>query len=118
MSIPNSHNRRDFLLACAASAATKLVRADKKPLEPRKLGSLILNDDGYVFLNISDDLGKEDLRRYLQSYCRAGVDTIAYCVGTCRGRPSIRPGSEFTTRPSSRKTTSNRSASTATSITS
>src|SRR5262249_9218917 len=29
----------------------------------------------------SDELGKADLRRYLQSYCRKGVDTVAYCVG-------------------------------------
>jgi hypothetical protein len=74
-------NRRDFILACAASAATALAHADGKPAAPRKLGSLILNDDGYVFLNLSDDLGRDDLRRYLQSYCRAGVNTIAYCVG-------------------------------------
>jgi hypothetical protein len=41
----------------------------------------VLNDDGYVFLNLSDDLHKDDLRRYLQSYCCPGVDTVAYCVG-------------------------------------
>jgi hypothetical protein len=44
-------------------------------------GRLILNDDGHVFLNLSDDLHKDNLRRYLQSYCRPGVDTVAYCVG-------------------------------------
>jgi len=41
----------------------------------------VLNDDGHVFLNLSDDLHKADLRRYLQSYCRPGVDAVAYCVG-------------------------------------
>jgi hypothetical protein len=35
----------------------------------------------YVFLLTSDDLTKADLKRCLQSYCRPGVDTIAYCVG-------------------------------------
>ena len=44
-------------------------------------GRLILNDDGHVFLNLSDDLHKDDLRRYLQSYCRPGLDAVAYCVG-------------------------------------
>jgi hypothetical protein len=44
-------------------------------------GKLVLNDDGHVFLNLSDDLHKDDLRRYLQSYCRPGVDAVAYCVG-------------------------------------
>jgi hypothetical protein len=44
-------------------------------------GSLVLNDDGHVFLYLSDDLGKAELRSYLQSYCRKGVDTVAYCVG-------------------------------------
>jgi hypothetical protein len=44
-------------------------------------GDLVLNDDGHVFLFLNDDLHKSDLRRYLQSYCRLGVATIAYCVG-------------------------------------
>ena len=45
------------------------------------VGRLVLNDDGHVFLNFSDDLHRADLRRYLESYCRQGVDTVAYCVG-------------------------------------
>jgi len=45
------------------------------------IGDLVLNDDGHVFLNLNDDLGPDDLRRYLQSYCRPGVNTVAYCVG-------------------------------------
>lgn len=48
---------------------------------PPSPGKLILNDDGHVFLVLSDDLHKDDLRRYLQSYCRPGVDSVAYCVG-------------------------------------
>lgn len=49
--------------------------------EPSRPGRLVLNDDGNVFLILSDGLGRDDLRRYLQSYCRDGVDTVAYCVG-------------------------------------
>ncbi|MBM3243089.1 hypothetical protein FJZ31_43070 [Candidatus Poribacteria bacterium] len=49
-------------------------------LEPA-IGLLVLNDDGHVFLNLSDDLQESDLRRYLESYCRSGVSTVAYCVG-------------------------------------
>ncbi len=45
------------------------------------IGRLVLNDDGHVFLNLDDDLGVDDLRRYLQCYCRPGVDTVAFCVG-------------------------------------
>jgi hypothetical protein len=41
----------------------------------------VLNDDGHVFLNLNDGLGKAELRRYLESYCRTGLDTVAYCVG-------------------------------------
>ena len=78
-------HRRQFLrvgsAACLAATTVALASADEKPRSPRSLGSLILNDDGYVFLNISDDLRRDDLRRYLQSYCQPGVDTIAYCVG-------------------------------------
>jgi hypothetical protein len=48
---------------------------------PPSVGNLVLNDDGYVFLVLNDDLHKADLRRYLQSYCRQGVSTVAYCVG-------------------------------------
>lgn len=55
--------------------------ADDPEQRPPSPGTLVLNDDGHVFLNLSDDLHKADLRRYLQSYCRAGVDTVAYCVG-------------------------------------
>ena len=49
--------------------------------QPSSPGNLVLNDDGHVFLYLSDDLHKDGLRRYLQSYCRPGVRTVAYCVG-------------------------------------
>ena len=49
-------------------------------LEPA-IGRLMLNDDGHVFLNLSDDLQESDLWRYLESYCRSGVSTVSYCVG-------------------------------------
>jgi hypothetical protein len=81
MTIQAPLNRRDFLLISAASAATAAAQAVQAAPARRNPGSLILNDDGYVFLSLSDDLHKDDLRRYLQSYCQAGVHTIAYCVG-------------------------------------
>lgn len=72
-------NRRRFLQASAACAATAVVGAEgRRPLAP---SNLILNDDGHVFLYLSDDLRKADLRRYLQTYCRPGVGTVAFCVG-------------------------------------
>ena len=46
--------------------------ADGQGQRPPSLGNLVLNDDGHVFLYLSDDLHKADLRRYLQSYCRPG----------------------------------------------
>jgi hypothetical protein len=61
-----------------------------------------VNDDGFVFLNLSDDLHKDDLRRYLQSYCRSGVSTVAYCVGDMSW-PTLYPsrvGNPRTTRTS------------------
>ncbi|MBI2432011.1 MAG: hypothetical protein HYV26_03990 [Candidatus Hydrogenedentes bacterium] len=64
--------------ACAAAAAAGTEGAAQTPSLP---GRLTLNDDGYVFLNMSDNLRGPDLRQYLQSYCRPGVDTVAYCVG-------------------------------------
>ncbi len=79
MSLPL--NRREFLQTSAACAAATMVLADDQPAKSPSPGSLVLNDDGYVFLVTSDDLTKADLKRYLQSYCRPGVDTIAYCVG-------------------------------------
>ncbi|NUQ62086.1 MAG: hypothetical protein HUU20_06340 [Pirellulales bacterium] len=79
MSLPL--NRREFLQTSAACAAATMVLAGDQPAKLPSPGSLILNDDGYVFLLTSDDLTKADLKRYLQSYCRPGVDTVAYCVG-------------------------------------
>lgn len=74
-------SRRQFLQASAACATLATVRtggaAEKKPAP----GRLVLNDDGHVFLYMSDDLGKAELRRYLESYCWPGVDTVAFCVG-------------------------------------
>lgn len=81
--------RRSFLGAGAGVVATLggLARlstgmgADEGNQRSPSRGRLVLNDDGHVFLNLSDDLHRDDLRRYLQSYCRGGVDTVAYCVG-------------------------------------
>src|SRR5262245_14502470 len=81
--------RRSFLHAGAGTIASlsglAAVPATTGKVEDRRTtsaaGRLILNDDGYVFLNLSDDLHKNDLRRYLQSYCRPGLHTVAYCVG-------------------------------------
>jgi hypothetical protein len=81
--------RRSFLHAGAGAVASlsglaavpaKSSRAEEGRDMPAA-DRLILNDDGYVFLNLSDDLHKDDLRRYLQSYCRPGLDAVAYCVG-------------------------------------
>ncbi len=87
----NQLTRRSFLRAgVGAGVVATLGAADSSPAvagaedRGRRLssaGNLVLNDDGHVFLNLSDDLHKTDLRRYLQSYCRAGVDAVAYCVG-------------------------------------
>lgn len=82
--------RRSFLGAGAgAGLIAALGGLARRPVaagaaegsQPPSPGRLMLNDDGYVFLILSDDLHKDDLRRYLQSYCRPGVDTVAYCVG-------------------------------------
>jgi len=87
----NQLTRRSFLGAgvgagvlatlAAGRASPAAARADDGDQRPPSPGSLVLNDDGHVFLNLSDDLHEDDLRRYLRSYCRAGVDTVAYCVG-------------------------------------
>src|SRR5262249_2519401 len=71
--------RRRFLQASAAFATTTLVGAKGQP--PPSPGNLVLNDDGHVFLYLSDDLSKDAPRRYLQSYCRPGVSAVAFCVG-------------------------------------
>jgi hypothetical protein len=83
--------------------ATCCTCATKQPAQRRPTpGRLVLNDDGYVFLYLNDDLQVADLRRYLRSYCRPGVDTVAYCVGdmswpalypTRVGEPRRRPDS-------------------------
>ena len=85
----NQFTRREFLGAGAgvlaslgaANPSPALAGADDRDQRPSSPGKLVLNDDGHVFLNLSDDLHKADLRRYLQSYCRPGVETVAYCVG-------------------------------------
>jgi len=77
----NPLTRRRFLQGAAACAAAAVSRAEGMGQRPASLGRLVLNDDGHVFLVLNDDLGKADLRRYLQSYCRPGLDTVAYCVG-------------------------------------
>jgi hypothetical protein len=85
-------SRRRFLrTAVAAGAAAGVVAGQAAPVveagpaagdKGSPFGSnLVLNDDGHVFLHINDDLQTEDLRRYLQSYCREGVGAVAYCVG-------------------------------------
>lgn len=65
------------MVGAAAMASTYAAAEDL----PRSLGGLVLNDDGHVFLYLNDDLGPADSRRYLESYCRPGVGTIAFCVG-------------------------------------
>ena len=79
MSYPFS--RRRFLRASAACAAAVLAGWEGMGQQRPSPGKLVLNDDGHVFLYLNDDLGKAELRRYLESYCRPGVDTVAYCVG-------------------------------------
>lgn len=83
MSYPLS--RRRFLQASAASVAatvTASVAGGEDVGQPQpSAANLVLNDDGYVFLNLNDDLHKAELRRYLQSYCRPGLGTVAYCGG-------------------------------------
>jgi hypothetical protein len=71
------------LQGSAACAAALVAGAEglAQPAPGREPGKLVLNDDGHVFLYYSDDLDKADLRRYLQSYCRPGVGTVACCVG-------------------------------------
>ncbi len=73
--------RRRFLQALAASAAVAVARGQGRGQPAPSPGNLVLNDDGHVFLNLNDGLGKAELRRYLESYCRPGVGTVAYCVG-------------------------------------
>ncbi len=79
MSYPLS--RRRFLQASAACGVAAVAGAEGMGQRPPAPGKLVLNDDGHVFLHSNDDLGKAELRRYLQSYCRPGLDTVAYCVG-------------------------------------
>jgi len=79
--MPYPLSRRQFFQTSAACAAAAAAGAEGRSAQPPSPGKLVLNDDGHVFLNLNDDLGKADLRRYLQSYCRPGVDVVAYCVG-------------------------------------
>jgi hypothetical protein len=74
-------SRRRFLQASAACAAAAVAGTESRGQRPPSPGKLVLNDDGHVFLYLNDELGKAELRRYLASYCRPGVDTVAYCVG-------------------------------------
>ena len=84
-------SRRRFLGTAAAGAAGVAAAhaapgAETAPVPPAEKqppfeSNLVLNDDGHVFPHINDDLGPDDLRRYLQSYCRKSVGAVAYCVG-------------------------------------
>jgi hypothetical protein len=74
-------SRRRFLQRSVAAAATMTLARDASCDLPHSCGTLVVNDDGYVFPNLNDDLTQADLRRYLETYCRSGVDTVAYCVG-------------------------------------
>ena len=82
--------RRRFLEAAVATGivtrigadeSTTAAETDRPSSESKSLGKVVLNDDGNVFLTMSDDLGVADLRRYLKTYCQPGVSTVAYCVG-------------------------------------
>ena len=82
--------RRLFLEASVAAGVVTTIGAgesttaraeDRAGSKSKSLGNVVLNDDGNVFLTMSDDLSMADLRRYLESYCQPGVDTVAYCVG-------------------------------------
>lgn len=90
----SGHSRRDFLKRSVGIAATGSVVPYWQTAQGAESGSarpgrkhtalrsnLAVNDDGWVFLVLNDNLRKEDLRRYLQSYCREGVGAVAYCVG-------------------------------------
>lgn len=59
----------------------KTVSTPDHARRPPSPGNLVVNDDGHAFLYSNDDLHAADLRRYLRSYCRKGVGTVAYCVG-------------------------------------
>ena len=65
----------------AADPSPAVAGADDPDRRPPSPGNLVLNDDGHVFLTFNDELGKAELRRYLQTYCRPGVGSVAYCVG-------------------------------------
>ncbi|NUM55831.1 MAG: hypothetical protein HUU46_19495 [Candidatus Hydrogenedentes bacterium] len=74
-------DRRTFLHATALSAVGALA-GGALPAERRPVRSgLTLNDDGNVFIYMNDDLHAADLRRYFESYCRPGVNAVAFCVG-------------------------------------
>jgi hypothetical protein len=79
--MPHPLSRRRFLQASAAGAVAAIAGTQGMGQTLPSSGNLVLNDDGYVFLVLNDDLHKADLRRYLQTYCRPGVGMVAYCVG-------------------------------------
>jgi hypothetical protein len=79
--MPYPLSRRGFLQASALTAGASLLGAADAGKGRKFPGTLIINDDGHVFPYMNDDLTKEDLRRYLESYCRNGVDAVAFCVG-------------------------------------
>ena len=74
-------NRRTFLQTSVLTAAAGLAGAVSAAEKPGVRTGLTLNDDGHVFLYMSDDLRKDDLHRYFESYCRPGVNAVAFCVG-------------------------------------
>src|SRR3972149_3111727 len=83
--------RRTFLEAGVAAGvlatlgpgdrSTAVASEDGVGQGPKSPGSVVLNDDGHVFLYLSDDLHKADLRCYLESYCRPGGGRVADWVG-------------------------------------
>lgn len=77
----NAVSRRSFLRSSVVGAALPLSYWAGAEEQKPDIGRLALNDDGHVFLYMSDDLHKDDLRRYLESYCKPGVNAVAFCVG-------------------------------------
>jgi len=65
-------NRREFLQATAACAVATAARADENPAKAPSLGSLVLNDDGYVFRSTV----QRPPRRSFAAFCVLGLSGI------------------------------------------
>jgi hypothetical protein len=86
-------NRRQFIETTVAAGlaagwtdvpltrANESERGESKVKQFASTSNLVVNDDAEVFLWLREDLSKDDLRRYLATYCRPGVSTVAFCVG-------------------------------------